>query len=60
MRRGNEDLTIAKLEGRHLLAKARRIGERVRSIPLYEHRSLFVLKEIQRREVVSLARRFVV
>ncbi|WP_144076917.1 hypothetical protein [Salinicola socius] len=57
---GNEDLTIAKVEGEHLLARAWRIGGRVRLIPLHGRESLFAREEMLLGVVVSQARRYVV
>ncbi|WP_110709235.1 hypothetical protein [Salinicola sp. CR57] len=55
----NEDLTVAKVEGEHLLARAWRIGGRVRLAPLYGRKSLFAREEILLGVVVSQARQYV-
>ncbi|MAM57350.1 MAG: hypothetical protein CMN25_08455 [Salinicola sp.] len=56
---GNEDLTIAKVEGEHLLARAWRIGGRLRLIPLQGRESVFAREEMLLGVVVSQARSYV-
>lgn len=55
----NDDLAIAKLEGRHLVARVWRIGGRLRLIPLHGREAMFVQDDVLLGVVVSQARRYV-